>query len=104
MLGPRACAPLAREIFQRFLKIGVDGELVNADAGLGRHDLIGGMRRQYRQFPARLWHRFGFRAHDLVARQNAGCHRAVEHAVTRRSRRIGKTVGPAQFRRLRQRD
>ncbi len=43
--------PFARQLLQRLLQAGVDGEPVNAAVGLGGDDLIGGMRRQHRQSP-----------------------------------------------------
>ena len=72
--------------------------------GLQQHNLIGGMRRQHRQLLALARDRLGFGARDLIARHHARRRNPIEHAIARGPRGIRKTVGPAQFRRLRQRD
>ncbi len=96
--------PLERQFLQALLQAGVDGEPVDAAAGLGRDHLIGGMRRQHRQRLARMRHGCRLCARDFVTRHHAGRRRAVKHAVARRPRGLRIAIGAAQFRRLRQRD
>ena len=66
------------------------------------HNAIGGVRRQHRHRAAAGRHRLGFGERDLVGRHRAGRGEAVEHAVARRTRDLGKPIRPAQLRRLRQ--
>ena len=49
-------------------------------------------------------HDLGLRLRDLVGRNAARFRHAVEHAVARAMRGLGRAVGPADFRRLRDRD
>ena len=102
-LRPQRAGALARELFQRALQIGVDGQAMDAALRLGGDHLIGGVRRQHRQRLPLARHGFRLGAGDLVARHRAGVRRALEHAVARGLRALGEAIRPAQFRRLRQR-
>ena len=99
--GKRADA-LAREIFQILLYDGVDGEPMHFRLRGFGDDPVGDVRRQHRHRAAAGRHRLGFGERDLVGRDHAGRGKAVEHAVARRARDLGKPIRPAQLRRLRQ--
>ncbi len=49
-------------------------------------------------------HGLGLRLRDLVGRNAAGVRDAIEHAVARAMRDLGRAIGPAHFGRLRDRD
>ena len=93
---------LARERLQIALQMKVDGQAMLGGVGRRRHRLIGGMRSQRRHRLARLRHRFQLCERDLVGGNEHGGG-AVEHAVARHARDLRRAVGPARFRRLRQR-
>ena len=100
----KRASPLARQLLQRLLQSGVDGELVQARVGLGADHLIGRVRRQHRQLHPRGRHRLVFGARDFVVRHGAGGIGAIEHAVARGARGFRVAIRPPPFRRLRQRD
>ena len=99
--GKRADA-LAGEIFQILLHDGVDGEAMHFRLRRLGDDPVGDMRRQQRHRAAAGRHRFGFGERDFVGGHRANRSEAVEHAVARGARILGKTIRPAQLRRLRQ--
>ena len=69
-----------------------------------RDRLVGGVRGERRHRAARAGRAFGLRLRDLVERKAACKADAVEHAVARAMRDVGRAVGPAQLGRLRDRD
>ena len=94
---------LAREIFQILLHDGIDGEPMHLRLRRLGDDLVGDVRRQHRHRAAAARHRLGLGERDLVGRHGTGRGEAVEHAVARGTRALGKAIRPAQLRRLRQR-
>ena len=62
------------------------------------------MRRDQRHFLARRRHVLLLGVRDLGVAEQSLAGDAVEHAVARELRLLGKAIGPPKFRRLRQRD
>ena len=98
---PRA---LARQRLEARLPRAVDGQADQRTPGVRRHRRVGGMRREHRHRRPSVGHRLGLGLRDLGVGEQAARRDAVEHAVARAPRRLGGAVGPARFRRLRQRD
>src|SRR4029078_13696578 len=62
------------------------------------------MRREQRHGFARIWHRLVFGALDFGSAEQSVASGAVEHTIARALRCCREAVGPAQLRRLWQRD
>ncbi len=101
---PERAGALAREVFERLLNVGIDGERDDLSALRCADRLIGGVRREHRHRTAAAMHALGFRLRDFVGRNAAGVRNAIEHAVARAMRALGRTIGPPHFGRLRDRD
>ena len=104
MSAPRACGPVARETLEDLLQSSVDGELEDSLLRRAADRLICGMRRKKRHWLAALRHLLLLRPRDFFIAERAVPRDPVEHAVARSLRGLREAVGPAGFRRLRQRD
>ncbi len=75
-----------------------------APIGLQQDHLVCSMRCQNRQRLAIVRDRLGFCARDFVGRHDTGQRSPVEHTIACGACSSRETIGPAQFRRLRQGD
>jgi len=103
-VGAERVRALACEVFERLLRVRVDGERDHRAAGCGGNGLIGGVRRERRHRPSRGWRRFRLGVCHFIEGKLAGRRDTIKHAVARAMGGLRRAVGPAHFRRLRDRD
>ena len=82
----------------------IDRELDDLGLAVGGDRFLGGVRGERRKGQTRLRNRFALGRGGVGFADETASSDAVEHAVARRARRCRRTIGPARFRRLRQRD
>ena len=103
-VGTKRPRPLARQLLQRLLQRGVDGQPMDFPPRRQRDGLIGGVRRQRRHRLAAGRHAVELGQRHFVGGNASRRCNAVEHAVAGVARRRRRAVRPAQLRRLRQGD
>ena len=103
-LRPEPRDALFRQCLELRLKPRVDGKLDDFGLAVGGDRLLGGVRGERRERQARLRDRLALRRCGVGGADEAARGDAVEHAVARRARDLRRTIRPARFGRLRQRD
>ncbi len=99
----RAMRAVMRQRLEILLQIGIQRQRNDRPVPERGDRAVGGMRRQDRDRLAHPRHRHGLGRDRVLVRDPAVLDHAVEHAVARDLRRLGVTVEPTVFRRLRQR-
>lgn len=95
---------LGRQDLQPLLQAPVDREADRGGTGIGRHRLLGGVRREHRERPARRRHRLGPGGVGLRRREDAPRDRHREDPVAGGAGALGEPVRTAGLGRLRQCD
>ena len=103
-LRPQPRHAVAGQRLQSGLQPRVEGVALHPQARRGAQARLGGVGRQHGEGGADLRHRVRLRRLDLGLAQGALGHGAVQHPVAGAPRCVGRPVGTARLRRLRQRD